>query len=590
MTDARRPGGDELERVSAALDGDGSMPDDLTDAGVAFRDAAERIRGLSRLEPAEDPPDVLPAVLHRIDEETPDPRLDVFGRVEGDEPARRRQWRWVRSVAAVVVAFAVGAASAAIVLTGDGPGGVDIALADIDDELAAAQVAVGELDAAVAIVERGAHPNVPERRYEGTLRYRPPERLWLELDDLTSYPSAAWPANDVVTVIDDDVAWRLGGVGCPIADLPGCLRSERYESVEGRAPFDPGWVAPLDIVVPRDLPTGATVEQPSPERVVVTTTVGGAGDLIGALVGTGAFRPVHVDDLVVLGLDAEWWTVESIVVRAADTDARVQWSAGTGYRDDPGATIFEITIEPTDLAVVGFPDPPAAPTADAGFVDGAVSVPVPRQLPYGFEPHRSGTVESSTGTVATTTWSDGRAWFSISERAAETQAGDILGAEVAIGAGVGYLDATGESITLLVGDRRVTVAGSLPLGDLVAVGDELDVTGRRVDGTAGLAQLPASVPRPEGVTTATPGPSGTYSVVIIEGDEVVVLVASEGQLLDPPPKGDVIEVPVRDTTGRASATLGTLAWVEAGWRIELRSDTVDIDRLRSIAVSLVVGG
>ena len=35
----------------------------------------------------------------------------------------------------------------------------------------------------LTLVERGAHPDRPDRRYEGTLRYEAPERLWLHLEE-----------------------------------------------------------------------------------------------------------------------------------------------------------------------------------------------------------------------------------------------------------------------------------------------------------------------------------------------------------------------------------------------------------------------
>jgi hypothetical protein len=65
------------------------------------------------------------------------------------------------------------------------------------------------------VVERGWLPAAAERRYAGTLAYRAPETLHLELRDRTRYPAGAWVRNDVELVIDEDRAWTRGPSGRP---------------------------------------------------------------------------------------------------------------------------------------------------------------------------------------------------------------------------------------------------------------------------------------------------------------------------------------------------------------------------------------
>ncbi|CAN5571153.1 hypothetical protein BH23ACT7_BH23ACT7_21600 [soil metagenome] len=65
------------------------------------------------------------------------------------------------------------------------------------------------------MVERGWLPAAAERRYAGTLAYRAPETLHLELRDRTRYPAGAWVRNDVELVIDEDRAWTRGPSGRP---------------------------------------------------------------------------------------------------------------------------------------------------------------------------------------------------------------------------------------------------------------------------------------------------------------------------------------------------------------------------------------
>ena len=165
---------DQLQRISAALDGEGTMPEPLDADGQAFLAALQQLRSQARVEEAVPPPDVTEAVLRQIHAPTP-------------LRARRSERRPLVLVAAAV--FVIAAVVSALLVRDGGPLAPDAALADVGDEVLEAQTAVAALDAEVTVVERGAHPGVPIRRYEGTLRYEAPERLWLHLEERTAPPA-----------------------------------------------------------------------------------------------------------------------------------------------------------------------------------------------------------------------------------------------------------------------------------------------------------------------------------------------------------------------------------------------------------------
>jgi hypothetical protein len=614
VVDDGRPTGDEaplaadaldaeLAAVSAALDDEGPWPDALSRDGAAFRADVLRLRGALRIEVAEAPPDVLAAVRSRLTTEHPARELrasDDTERQEGpgaDVVAARRRGRrgaWVWSAAA---AFAAGVLVAALVLGGRSPGRVDVAGADVVDDVVRAQRAVERLVADVTIVEHGVGPDLPVRRSTGTLVYEAPERLWLELHDASGAPRG-WPANDVDVVVDDDIAWRRGLLACPVDLQPGCLVGPVTHAITGRAPFSVGAPAPLDLVVPvgglvpRSGDVDATVVG---DTVVVRTDVAHLRGLVGGLLGTGAFRAVHPTDPVRLVLAADRLTVRSLAITASADAARQRWALSEGYADGPDDVLVEVQLTERDDPVPAFPAPPTGDAVDGGFVDdpaaAAVDMPVPTWLPAGFTAHRAGTQ----GGVGVRSWSDGRAWISV--RATRTWEGgrlfgdvDALVRAVAVGDGVGYVDAGGDHVAVHANGLDVEVAGSASTADLLAVAASLPVDGVAMPTSwtqaATVDRLPAGALRPPGeliarvdggtVTVAIPGP----------GDAAAVLVQEPGTRLDPPADPDVAAVTVRGATGRYAPSRGTLSWVEDGWRRELRSVGLDLAGLLAVAEAL----
>ena len=65
---------------------------------------------------------------------------------------------------------------------------------------------------------------------------RPPQSIWLVLEDTTDYPAPQWNPRSLEVVVDDDVAWQRGPVRCPIESQPDCGSTVSVSAVTGRGP------------------------------------------------------------------------------------------------------------------------------------------------------------------------------------------------------------------------------------------------------------------------------------------------------------------------------------------------------------------
>jgi hypothetical protein len=571
---------DQLRRISEALDGDGVLPDELDADGQAFLESATRLRSMLRVEEAAVPPDVTDAVLARL---------------RGAPSAPLHSQRSVALAAAAV--FVVAAVVAAFAVRPGGPLVPQPALADVGEEVLHAQQDVLALDARLTLVERGAHPDIPERRYAGTLRYQAPERLWLHLEDQTSLPPG-FPANDFDLVVHDGNAWSGGLRGCPVGEQPGCLGAPHDRVVSGLAPFAADWVAPLDLVIPADafLPGTDVAAHEEDGAVVIDTTVARLQRTIDGLRAAGALRAVHPTDTIRLQLDRDTFTIQRLTVTAGDSAARAAWAASNGYGETAGTDVLDLTVAEGSLPGSPFPDPPAVADADAGFDDiTSISGPQPSWLPAGFSAHRSG-VQTGSGRAATIrSWSDGRAWIRLEvtdERRGDQLFGDLgpLVRRLSVGEGVGYTDPTGSVVSLHTDALDLSVTGSVPLDVLVRVAASLPIDGQPLpagwpQGEA-LDSLPSGALRPDGALVARYDGADLLVAVPGPGQTSAVLRQRPGTTLGSPGKADVVEVQIRGLAGRYEPRTQVIRWVEDGWVRELQSDGLDVDHLLAIAAGL----
>jgi hypothetical protein len=639
-----------MAELSAAADGElSSGRGEALDAHLAdcpgcaaFQGQLVELRRRLRFEPVGEVPDLAPRVLEAVRSAGVLPgRGDGFwdgrrrgpGRDRGRDRGRRgfRRGRWLLPVAAAFMGGVVLGATF-IGLGRGGPG--QVAMADLPARVVAAQRTLTSLAADVSLVERGWHPSVPERRFTGRLRYRAPEHLALELTDRTTYPSAAWPRNDLGLVVTGDRWWTTGLRACRAEALPGCAPpTPRVRLVERREPFAAATPVPLDLVTPvRSFTPAGAVASLGARRVAgraatgVAATAAQAAPLLAGLApaGAGNLRSLHPTDRVELWLDEAALVPLALRVSAAPTGERRAWAASHGYRDRPGQVVLELALTRVSLnrplEADAFPSPPAgAEVEDAGFRDRdpggtgparpgdrGMAAAAPAWLPAGFRAYRAGSAGGAPGpTVAVRTWTDGRAWVKV--RATRTWSGGRLFGDLGelvrragLGAGVAYWSEDGTRVAIHGPGLDLLVTGSVGEADLARVAASLPVAGRPVPvgwAEAATATLPEAVAADPGLRRPRDLRGFAPPAVRVDGRTVTLayagpgsrgflLVQAPGDRLAPPLDDDPAGVRVRGTDGRWNPGRGELEWVERHRTLTLRSTTLPLEELLAIAASL----
>ena len=528
---------------------------------------------------------------------------EIAGKVMAAIVEPKQQW-W--SIAAVVlVGILIGA------LVGGVGSRFDVVQAqDLDDRFHAASPSVKSLTANLLVVERGWHPDAPERVYVGTLAYAAPEQLVIDLADTTSYPGVDWTRNDVRLEISDGDVVSFASTRCPVAAIPGCLRPATTTAIRDQKPFDDGVLAPLEIVGPgrslawwSGMEVVGTPELEGRSTIQIEATVAGV-DLIRAITDRGAWRELHPTDRILLWLDEETLIPVRLEVFAAGSAERELWQIRRGYDDDPsGEPIFIIQMD--DLTTGGGGIEVSVPddAASGGFVDGVVEVPDP-ELDAAFTRHRSGTWPlPDGGVVDVAAWSDGRSWLMV-EATDDWDEPHLFGMsallvrQVDLGNGsVGYLDPNSGKFAIHGRDNDVLVSGSVPEEVLVDAGRSLGIRGLRTPDDWDQSSVVDIDRLPSG--TLIPDIDGWSILGHVEGDQISILMTGAGRRtvhiiqtpglrLDPPIGPDVSIVEVRGITGRSNSAAASLEWVEGDRIIQMRSDTVSIGELHDIAEALSV--
>lgn len=578
----------------------------------AFEAVSRAVRQQLRFEPVDVVPDVVPAVRRRVEHER-----DTRGQARGAaRRTGRRRPRILAAAAALVVGALVGALLVADLGTEPGPE----AAASVPREVVAAQFALHGVDAELELVERGWHPQVPERRWTGQLTWRAPESLSLELRDRTPYPSADWVADDVDLVVDGDRRIARGPRDCPVPGQPTCTPAEPETQVTtGREPFADGAPVPLDLVLPVTSFAGA--EEPvllgtravaGREAIGLEVTVAQVQPVLEGLRPAGNLREVHPSDPVALWLDAETMAPLALTVRAGDAPGRSTWAANRGYADEPGDELLQLVVHAVrygeaapsaDVEATG----PGVIARDAGFRDG----PVPTWLtgarvPDGFALHRTGTTTGTGPAVDVASWSDGRAWIKVRSTGAWPggrlfgDLGPVVRTVDLEDGSTAYVNDRGDRVALHAPDLDVVVSGSVGEAVLLDVAASLGLDGMPMpddweqaataDRTTAVAALPGLL-----LPDRLPG-FGPPALRVDErtvtaqfagaGARSFTLVATPGDRLSPPLDASVIGIEVRGGEGRWSEARRELEWVEDGLVLSLRSPTLGLDDLLAVADSL----
>ena len=560
-------------------------------------------------------PDVAPRVLRAI---ATAPRRPVARGWGARDWATRRWATWRLVPVPVVATFLAGALIGAAVMAVSRP--AEVVAADLRARVLEAQRTLDTLDADVRIVERGWHPDVPTRKFRGTLRYRAPESVGLRMADETRYPSSRWRANDTDLVITEGRWWSRGPAACPVQLQPGCsLNQPRLRALTQREPFATDSPAPLDVVLPArsfSVPTGTTRLRTGTvagrSAIGLRTTVAEVTPILSGLRSVGNWRDLYPGDEVDVWLDGDHLVPLELTVRPAADAARSRWAAEHGYRDPPGTVLLDVSLSEVEvnrgLPGDSFPTAPKdARTRDAGFVARSVAptiVPVPTRLPAGMRAYRSGLVTPPGATaVGVRTWFDGRSWVKV-RATRKLRAGSLFGdlgdvvRRVELGeAGVGYVGERGDRVALYGEAVDVVVEGSVAEADLRTVAAALGLRGlpvsgvRAAAGTGTVADAEAVLPgllvvgrldgfRPPGVRIDDRVVTLDYAGAGTRGFR---LTEAPGDILVPPLDPDVRGVEVRGTVGRYQPSTGELEWVEAGMVVSLRSTTLSLNELLGVS-------
>jgi hypothetical protein len=508
--------------ISQAMDDLRAVAPNITDhvSGCAecrdFLHGVRRIRELTRFEVASDVPDLVPAIMTRVQAEAAAMRGRRSRRRAVRPPRLHAHRRRVdpRTRRVVGVGLAAGLVTG-VILTGGGVVSVHqtdtAALADvIPARLNGAASTLEGYRATFDITELDWTRAVPQRTFVADLAFREPESFLVRVHDTTRYPSAAWPRNDL-SLVSDGHTWQATGPNpCPRAELPACPQSQPVvRTVIDRMPFDASTAMPTDVIVPMTvLAASDRVDVVGPvtvdgrEAIVVELTYQDATPLFGCLQFLGSWRPFYPTDRVLVALDQETWLPLRYQVYPAPTAERLAWAAAEGLpRESPTAPIFTSTIRsvstqvpPTDT----FTLPPVEGAVDEGFKDLPLSSVAlvaqatliePKQT-EGLPVVRIGTLARTAARpyqAVTFAYARGLSWLTITRvtswgQQAPYGVGPLAEAVPLLGgSGVALYEPASANdprrLALHTDQGEFLVASNLPRSDLVAVASSLPVKG-----------------------------------------------------------------------------------------------------------------
>ncbi|MBW3594733.1 MAG: zf-HC2 domain-containing protein [Actinobacteria bacterium] len=398
---------------------------------------------------------------------------DVMARVSRDVSERRRERRSLvrTAVAAAVITTLV--LSGALLPWRSEP---DIAIAsEITRAVQSAASEVGSYHAEFDIRERGWNDDIAERHFTAEIWFSAPERLRMEVRDLTPYPGPGWPSNDATLVATPDTWWLRETASCPAPALPGCAVPPEPEirALRNRQPFDGSTALPTDLVLP--LETLADTEGLSvvgrdvlrdrdAHHVVLQQWQ--AAPLLESLQVAGTWREFRPTARVDLWLDTQTWFPLKFVVRGRNAALTVT------------TTSFE---QPTSLAAELFETPPAPDARDGGFrATESTNDLLPTEL-AGLSPYRSGRTRDG---QTVDSFMDGMTWMKITTDDAKRPTLSTIASElVDLGRDrFAYYSPSSDSlrrtIEIFGDDERIRLESNLPRRDLLEVASSVPVDGK----------------------------------------------------------------------------------------------------------------
>ena len=600
-----------------------------------------RLHQVVRLEPAPDVPDLVPAIMSMVREER---RSGPIAPLPADGSRREGRTGGRRAIAAalvagIVIGFVLGAGG----LFPSGPGLPALA-SEIPHRLVAAATSLRGYHATFEVTERNWSPSVPVRTFSSELWFRAPESFRFVVHDTTTYPSAAWPRNDV-ELVTDGRTWRARGPNpCPAEELPACRPDSIDRTVMHRAPFDDESPTPTDVIVPMTV-----LAAQDRVRVLGPDVVGGraaeavsldyenAAPLFAYLHLLGSWRPFYPQDRVVIDLDrSSWFPLRYEVFPARGGDRRL-WAAQVGVTGDrPGRPVFTATVGSlsTNVPPVSTFRVPAGPVPfDEGFRDaGARHVPNDMVLPAssGLHPTRFGRFDTTSARPyreSIAAFGNGLTWGTVTRVTGWRQrhlfgVGDFPERVTIRGGSIGYFEPATSTeprrVALHTARGEYVVATDLPRDRLLALASMLPVRGTEAPGSWFVRRWAGGVVR-DGLSPREAVAGATFQVLVPErlppgyraaaaesitrpGVRGITLVyrrpAAEldgvglmlhqavGEGLSPPQDVSEVAVSVSGLEGRWSPERHLLEWVDHGVYRSLSGPALDLSTLLRVAESL----
>jgi outer membrane lipoprotein-sorting protein len=599
--------------LSARLDGETSpraaeeLDAHLSGCASCRRHAREleAVRRALRVQPADDVPDLAPAIMRAVEPASP------------ASPWRTR-----------VRAATLGAAAAAAILLGTSlPWGQDpgdaAAASEIADGVRAAARTLETYDATFSIEERGWHRDVPARRMTAHVVFDAPERFRLEVTDHTDYPAGRWPSNDSLVVANGHRWWIREATSCPAAALPACsVVTVERRGIASRQPFDGTTALPTDIVVPLEtIASSAGFEVTDEQDVLgrkahhVVLDYRRAVPLVEAIQAGGSWRPFRADDRVDVWVDAEtWFPLRFTVSRGAGVLLDVRATSFSSPEAVPGSLF--------DARRPGLFKP-------GGWRERPLEAVPPDLVPgetAGLAPHRAGTTADGKWIVS---YARGMTWLKVTGGDAHrSDLGYLLTSEeIERDRSWLYYQPAGETlkrrVDLFASGRHVQLESNLSREELLEVAGSLAVDGtklpRRVTTRDGASVERVSTARalerapfaravtyvPAGYTPATAllSRSGRETSVTFHfrsaeaeygGGGIQVTQSSPVTLLTPTSETPVaVDVPVRTSSGgtrtvrgRWFAERGVLEWIDRGVHTAVSVPFGDLATASAVAAGL----
>lgn len=568
-----------------------------------------------------------------LEQEVPDLTEAIMARVVPLPTAAKKREVWLprlrtAAVAAVVAVVVVGAS---IPFLDRRP--ATASAAEVVREVRAAAQGLHGYRASFEVDEWGWHPRVPHRSFAADIWFQAPERMRLEIGDLTAYPAGTWPRNEITLVANERTWWLREPATCPTEVLPRCVPARRgvveTRRVVGRQPFDGSTPVPTDVIVPIETFSDAgSIEVLGAGRVLdrdtyrVALSYRHAAPLVASLQSAGTWRPFHPLDRVEVWLDQATWFPLRFEVTAGTSPERNSWEVAVGVDDAPGAILLDVRA--TRFASAGgsepgtFVAPETGTTRYGGFVASRGAYPSMSVLPAdtaGLSPYRTGSLGRGRTVVAYVrgmTWlkvtliEERRTWFP-APGTEEVRLGPRSWAYYAP-AGPGH----GRQATL-PGAPRIVAESNLPREDLIEVVRSIGANGERVPSVvrtatatisylepkaalraARFALAPAWLPRGYRATSATltSAPEARsltihyrHPQVEYEGTGIRITQSRPVGYL-PPTSEDSIRVRIGSLVARWSFERGELEWVDGSIYRAIAVPSGDLTTALRIAGSL----